>query len=152
MEKRRMIRVIWGVLLIALVSFPIDLIAQKDKVDNYLPKGFRRIQIGMALENFEKIKRPDDWEKKDVDGAKVYIEKVERSKTRKQVEYQFDQQQRLVEVIITYNDDVKLDPILVDRYGLHNDGDEWLFEHDDQVSVKVWREGQELHVSDAAFF
>jgi len=120
-------------------TISVDLNKQRSQLQ-YIPKQLHESYLGMPFSDFKKARMV--MAEKDSNGMDFrieYTESIEDNDIRR-VTYYFDKDNNLplYEYIIEYKSGAKLQELVNQKYGTHNDGNQWIFDSEEGFMIRVW--------------
>ena len=116
-----------------------DISSQRSQLQ-YIPKALHDTYLGMPVSDFKKARMV--MSEKDSNRMNFRIEFTETIEDNDidRVTYYFDKDynQPLYEYIIEYKSATKLQELVKQKYGNHNDGNQWIFDSGEGFMIRVW--------------
>jgi len=117
----------------------------------YLPKITGSIYLGMKLEEFRKNKDMPKIQMDEGEFVSYAVEKFSGGNVT-EVQYQFDGDKILYEIIVAYNSTTDIKKEFTGKFGPPNDGEEWKFDSKEGFKMKIWVYQNRLCMGDARHF
>jgi hypothetical protein len=140
-------------LLLLTIAFSSCKITQRVAKEHqkFFPEEIKAVYLGMNLNQLKAIRNKNNLS---IDpGSQVtYAFEKFSNKDYTQINYQFDNNNILYEVIISYREELNIFDKFEEKYGQSNSRKEWIFENIDGINIKIWVFNNRLCIANQKYF
>lgn len=125
--------------------------SEKREHQKFFPEEIKKVYIGMNLAQLKSVRDLNNLSIDPGPNVTYAFEKFSH-KDFYQITYQFDNNNILYEVIISFRENVNIFEEFEHKYGQSNSQKEWIFENIDGINIKIWVFNNKLCIANQEHF